>query len=421
MSAVITLGGLANRFDVEQLLGKRPNKRWGRASLTTPRSDGYSIATWFESYTAEERIKLVSEAFLNGTPWAPLLRFEIPKKPGSTETRGVDMPTVVDQARLYILNDWLAAHAETVLTKVAVAFRRGVRMSDLVLAASRRTKRLPFASVIDVAAFFDSIPWAIVDRTVERLPVDEDVRSLLKRLVRVEVDESGSRRPVKRVQGIPQGLSCSPVIANLALREFDAQGAHALSKIGATLRRYCDDILVQAPSLAATTQAVAIIQARLAKLGLTVKIGTGRPLDTRAESLTWLGIAFGPDGLHVPTEVVSRKVADLQARIDAGLTSEEGVEPSLISLSNYYERTVGPAEAMAVVSFINKGLDLPNIPHTSRKEGIEHLTQLVDDRSRRGSTSYRSTERNKQDDRTTALDSYDRIAPQTVEKRDWLL
>ena len=385
MSAVMTLVQLANRVDVDQLVGTKPSNRWGRASLTTPRADGYSIAGWFETHPAKERIDLVREALVNGTPWAPLLRARLPKTPPSTETRAVDMPVVLDQARIYILNDWLAAYAETVLTRVAVAFRRGTRMSNVIMNAHRRMKRLPFASVIDIASFFDSIPWTVAEGAVEKLLADGNVKAFLKSLIHVQVVESRSGNLVKRVRGIPQGLSCSPVIANLVLREFDEEVAHALSRTGVTVRRYCDDILIQGPSLAATRQAVTIIGRRLAKLGLSVKAGTGHLVDTRMEPFTWLGIAFGPDGLRVPPDVTKRKVVELQGRFNFGNMSIEGVEASLISLSNYYERTVGPGEAMAMVSSIRTGLDLPNSRYVTRKEDIHHLRHLTGNRSHRGS------------------------------------
>lgn len=146
----MTLERLASFQAIDNLVGSRPDRRWGRACLTTKRHDGDSIATWFETRSGAERIDAIRDALLNAAPWQPLLRVEIPKRPNSAETRPIDMPVVPDAARLYRLQDWLAPYAETELTKVAAAYRRGVQMSQVILNANRRMQRLPLAAVLDV-------------------------------------------------------------------------------------------------------------------------------------------------------------------------------------------------------------------------------------------------------------------------------
>jgi hypothetical protein len=323
------------------------------------------------------------------------MRVYIPKKPGSSDLRAIDMPTVLDQAVLYLLHDW--SHATHVLTRIAVGFRRGVQMHHTVLNAYAAMRKRPFVAVIDIAGFFDSIDWHLVDRIIRRLPADQDVQDLLGRLVRVEVVERLSGARMERRQGIPQGLSVSPVLANLVLDEFDRGAGHALSRLGVGLRRYCDDIIVISPSMAAGAKAVVIVRDRLERLGLTVKQGTGNLVDTREQAAVWLGVSFGPDGLAVPEAAIEAKAARLQAKLDQGVLDAKGVEDSLMSLDQHYRRIIGPERSQAVVLSIKGDLALPVVPHV-RKEGAERLRQLAGERHHRGHMYPRALPYGKPDD-----------------------
>jgi len=383
VNQVMTLERLASFAAVNDLVGARPDRRWGRASLATLRSDGHSIASWFETHTPEERTKLVREALLGQEPWGPLLRVQIPKKPGSVATRPIDMPLVLDQARLYLINAWLSKHAHRVLTRVAVAFRSGVQMAQVVLGAYERMQTAPFASVVDIAGFYDNIAWHLVDRVIDELPADERVQALLRDLTRVDVIERRSGHLVERTQGIPQGLSVSPVIANLVMNEFDQRVAHAVSRFGGSVRRYCDDILPLAPSRDANQRAIDILRDRLARLGLKIKAGTGKIADTRADAITWLGISFGPAGLDVPSATIDKKAFELQGKIDHAIIGPEGVEDRLMSLHKHYRRIIQPGRAQKLIASIRERLITTKLSLT-RKEDLENLRTLINDRQSRG-------------------------------------
>lgn len=384
---MMTLQQLASVPAINRLVGKRPDHRWGRASLTTPRGDGDSIASWFDQHAPEERIRLVREAILNRKPWSPLLRVWVAKRAGSNDFRAVDMPTVLDQAVLYLLHDWLAQHAEGVLTSVAVGFRRGIQMHQTVLNAHRVMASRPFVTVIDIADFFGSLEWRLVDRVIEDLPADQNVKELLERLVRVQVVERRSGRPLERRRGIPPGISVSPILANLVLNGFDRGAGHVLSKLGTSLKRYSDDICASSGSLDARNNAIKVVGDRLERLGLTIKAGTGRLVDVRREPAVWLGISFGPDGLDVLQATLEAKAARLQAKLEQGVIDRQGVDDSLIGLDRYYRRIIGPERAREVISSIKGRLDLSVIPH-ARKEGIDKLRELVRGHHHRGYEAY---------------------------------
>lgn len=372
----LTLPQLASYAAVDDLVGLDPDPRWGRACLHTRRYDGHSIASWHKQYAPAERIEIVRRAILEEAPWSPLLRVYLPKAYDSTVMRAVDMAVVADQARLFLLRPGLAIYAESVLTKVAIAFRRGVAMAQTVKNAYARMQRQPIASVIDIAAFFDSIPWPLLDQIIDDLPADDGIKNLLRRLVRVAVVERRSGRPVVRTLGIPQGLSISPVLANLVLAKFDKEAAHALSGLGGGMRRYCDDMLTLVPAGASGRGAVQLVGERLRRLGFSMKPGTGAVVDTRIEPITWLGISLGPRGLQVPQATIEAKAAQLQAKLAQGILSPLGVKDALYGLEKHYGRILAPGMSQEVIRSIKERLDFLGVPQ-HRKVGIEQLQVLV--------------------------------------------
>lgn len=410
---MMNLQQLASGPAVNRLVGKRPDRRWGRACLTTPRSDGYSIASWFDRHSADERLRLVREAILDRKPWSSLLRVYIAKRAGYNDFRAVDMPTVLDQAVLYLLHDELVKHAEDVLTGVAVGFRQGMQMYQTILNAHQAMASRPFVAVLDIANFFGSIEWSPVDRVIDALIADHDVQDLLRKLVRLEVVEKHSGRLLPRRQGIPQGLSVSPVLANLVLNGFDRGVGHTLSKFGTRLRRYSDDICTASRSRALGDTAIEIITDRLERLGLTIKPGTGKLVDVRQEPAVWLGISFAPHGLDVPQATIDAKAARLQAKLEQGVLDGQGVEDSLISLDQHYRRIIGPERAQEVISSIRDRLDLSAVTQ-SRKEGTARLRELVRGHHHRGYDAYGDRSYRQPDD---GCGSDSTIRPRTREDR----
>jgi hypothetical protein len=378
MTKRLTLQQIAASSAIEDLVGRRPDPRWGRACLHTKRYDGLSIADWFRRYSAAERVELVRSALLEQKPWSPLLRVNIPKAHTPGVTRAVDMQVVVDHARVQLLRAMATPVIEPMLTRVAVAYRPGLQLAQTLKNAHVRMASRPIAAVLDIRSFFESVPWSGLDNVLDRLAVDEGTKALLMSLVRVEVVERRSMRLVERNLGLPQGLSISPLLANLVLARFDKETAHALSAMGGWLRRYCDDMLVLLPDTGSAEEAVHVVGERLRRLGFAVKPGTGVVTDTRVEPISWLGISFGPAGLQVPQKTVAAKVTELQAKLTHGVLSKLGLEDALSGLEHHYGRILAPGHSQELVRSIRERLDLSGV-HPIGKVGIERLRSLVSD------------------------------------------
>lgn len=379
MGRVMTLKALASHERVARVVGRKPTARWKTADPLVRRGDDYSIASWFKRHGPAERIAMVQRALVEAQVWTSLLRVLITKGPNTTEKRPIDMPTVLDQARLYVIYGWLCTYAETVLSKVAIAFRPGRSMSDTVGAIHGRMGTLVWAMPLDIRDFYGSLTWPRLDKLIAGLPAEDRVKQLLRALVRVEIVDRMTGTTVIRRRGVPQGLSVSPVLANLFMADWDRQVVQAIAKLGCRLWRYCDDILILAPSEGALGRAGAIVSERLERLELTLKSGTGGVVDLRSGPLTWLGLSWTVGGLDVPDSVIRAKSADLQGRYDNGLLTREGIEDSLAGRLGHYQRILDPTKAEEIINSMRGLLNLSGSP-MRRKEGLERLREVTRER-----------------------------------------
>jgi retron-type reverse transcriptase len=338
-------------------VGYRPDPRWRRSSDYFVRSDGFSKKTWFERHWPEARIQMVEDAQREGRRWSSLVRIYLPKY-GTADMRPIDIPTILDQARLYPLQDWLSECVEPRLYKRAVAYRRGRRMSSVVWAVERAVSERGYhwGAVVDVQDYFGSLCWATLDELISSLPGDRDVQDALRRLVRVPVIDQASRALVGRHgRGIPQGLSVSPALANLYLAEWDNHVAHVISKSGAIFFRYSDDILVLARDRAGAEEAVKIVLERLPQRGLKAKPGAKEVIDMTSARLRWLKIDFSVDGINVGDDIVQWKIGSYHHKVDRGLFTTTRLEQSIAGLEAYYSKILPAPRVNEVSGWIREG------------------------------------------------------------------
>jgi hypothetical protein len=280
-------------------------------------------------------------------------------KYGANDTRPIDIPTIVDQARLYLLQDWMREYAELLLCRRTVAFRRRRSTVKLIDDVGRIVAKRGrhWGAVIDVENYFGSLSWSRLDALIASLPCDVAVQRLLKALVRVRVVDQATGAAVPRQgRGIPQGLSVSPTLANLYLAEWDRQVNHALSDWGAILLRYCDDLLILALTREGAEKAVAIVRERLMHNRLRAKPGMGAVEDLSAAAVRWLKLDFSLHGVEVPDEILQWKISAYHHKYDRGLfTTTDGLEQSIVGLETYYEQILPAPRSLEVSGILRMG------------------------------------------------------------------
>src|SRR5205807_180367 len=121
---------------------------------------------------------------------------------------------------------------------------------------------------LDVAKFFDSVPWDLMVKAVEvNLTTDQRwVLLYVKRWLAAPIQQ-GDGTLVERDRGTPQGSAVSPVLANLFMHyAFDAWMDREFPTV--RFERYADDAVVHCVSQRQAQRVLAALKDRMAQVGL---------------------------------------------------------------------------------------------------------------------------------------------------------
>jgi len=154
---------------------------------------------------------------------------------------------------------------------------------------------------LDIKAFFDSIPYDLVERAVAHHTDNPWVRLYIGRWLRAPMQRpDGSLEP--RTKGTPQGAVVSPLLANLFLHyAFDAWMVRTFPDV--QFERYADDVTVHCRSERQAVRVLAAIRERLTQCGLELHPektrivyckDDDRPGDYEHITFDFLGYTFQP-------------------------------------------------------------------------------------------------------------------------------
>jgi RNA-directed DNA polymerase len=227
--------------------------------------DGESLAA-FETDLKGNLYKIWNR-MSSGSYFPPPVRLvEIPKESGGTRPLGI--PTVADRVAQTVVTRVLEPLVELHFHPDSYGYRPGRSALDAVGVARQRCWDADWVIDLDIKAFFDSIPHALVERAVAHHTDLPWIRLYIARWLRAPVQRpDGTKEP--RTQGTPQGGVASPLLANLFLHyAFDAWMQREYPCI--RFERYADDVLVHCTSEQEAQAVLAAIRGRFQQCGLEV-------------------------------------------------------------------------------------------------------------------------------------------------------
>ncbi len=184
---------------------------------------------------------LLTRELRNLTHWKvnPLRRMYIPKS-GSTEQRGLGIPTMRDRAMQALVKLALEPQWEAVFEPNVYGFRPGRCVQDAIEAIFNHIRFKPkYVLDADIEKCFDRIDHQAL---LDKLRISPPIRRLLRDWLEAGILDDGNM--LYPEAGTPQGGVISPLLANIALHGLETV-IHAVAKKPhrVAVVRYADDLV----------------------------------------------------------------------------------------------------------------------------------------------------------------------------------
>jgi RNA-directed DNA polymerase len=170
----------------------------------------------------------------------PVKLVEIPKDDGRIRPLGV--PTVADRVAQTVVKMVLEPVVEPDFHRDSYGYRPGRSALDAVGTARKRCWVYDWVIDLDIAGFFDSLDWSLVEKAVAHHTDIPWIRLYIARWLRASVQRPDGTLE-QRTKGSPQGSVISPLLANLFLHyAFDVWMQRRFPSV--PFERYADDVAV---------------------------------------------------------------------------------------------------------------------------------------------------------------------------------
>ena len=318
-----------------------------------------------KSLTPPQRWQLANEMQLDGTASA-LRRIWIPKRGSTTEKRPLGIPTQSDRARQTLVRQALEPEWEAKLSGQTYGFRPGRSCHDAIGAIFLAIRLRPqYAFKLDISKCFDRIDHQALLAKMKAPPV---IRRQVKAWLKAGILEDDHL--LATTAGTPQGGSCSPLLALVALHGME----EAITRVYPRARviAYADDGVVLHEDRQVLEHCQELLKTWLAGMGLSLneaKCSIGHTLEGDQPGFSFLGFDIrqyrvgkhqsgkGPGGhgrlgfktLIKPAKANAKDhLAELGRIIKYGKALPQGqlirqLNPKIRGWANYYRHVVSQA------------------------------------------------------------------------------
>jgi group II intron reverse transcriptase/maturase len=293
---------------------------------------GADRVTWQDyGKSLEDNLRDLSDRLKRGAYRAkPVKRVYIPKEDGRQRPLGVTAleDKIVQRATVEVLN----AVYETDFLGFSYGFRpgRSQHMALDALSVGIQSRKVNWVLDADIRGFYDAIDHEWLMRFVEHRVLDKRVRRHIKKWLNAGVLEEGRWRQAE--EGVPQGSSIGPLLANIYLHYAFDLWAHDWRKRHARgdviLVRFADDVVAGFQHRSDAEQFLAELHKRFAKFGLelhpdktrTIEFGRFAAKDRRRrgqgkpETFDFLGFTHSCDKTRKGKFIVLRQTKKKRLR-----------------------------------------------------------------------------------------------------------
>jgi len=230
----------------------------------------------------------------------PVRAVEIPKPHGGG-VRVLGVPTVADRVAQTVVAMELEKAAEPRFHPDSYGYRPRRSALDAVESCRKRCWKFDWVIDLDIQAFFDSVPWDLMEKAVLAVTDSPWVLLYVRRWLRAPL-QLADGTVVERERGTPQGSAVSPILANLFMHfAFDRFMAKNFANV--PFERYADDAVVHCVSKRQAERVLDALERRMGEVGLKLHPDKTRIVYCKDKkrrgshehtSFTFLGYTFRP-------------------------------------------------------------------------------------------------------------------------------
>jgi RNA-directed DNA polymerase len=298
-------------------MGSRDStKRSGRPGVDNV--SAVQFAAKLDSNLAETALRIRREKY----GFSKLRAVFVPK-PNSDKERLICIPVVRDRLVQRVIVEYLTSRRSfPIYNSSSFGFIKGRGTREAIGAVVKHRAKYDWCLKTDIEAFFDRIPRDHLKKQVRACLGAHSLTPLIFKVIDCEVKVTQlnrakvAKQKILPGQGVRQGMPLSPMLANLALSDFDRQ----ISDAKIEMVRYADDLALFFHSKEAAETGQHLVKSILKKIQLAIPEiydGSKTKIVSRSDPMDFLGrevVFLGSENRFV-ARVASKQVDKIKSRL----------------------------------------------------------------------------------------------------------